>query len=310
MKTQSEAAYQSSSQAYYWTGAFLVLCSAFCFSLKGIFIKSAYQYGIDSISLLTLRMAFAAPFFAFVAYRLTRQPTHTHLSNKQWWSVAALGIWGYYVSSYFNFLGFNYITAGLERVLLFTYPTFVLFVNAIFRKKKISSLQSVALLLTYAGILLAFWQNTDIGQQKNLFWGAFWVILSGFTYALYLVGSEGVIPQIGPEKFTSYAMLAATVPTFLHCFAANQLNIFDFQPQVYWIALAMGIFSTALPTFMLAEGIKRLGSSNTAILNSVGPVFTIVLATFVLGETISGWQMVGTFLVLLGVFLIGWKGKK
>ncbi|TAH13807.1 MAG: DMT family transporter [Runella slithyformis] len=309
MKTNQEATYQP-PQAYYWTGVFLVFCSAFCFALKGIFIKMAYQYGIDSISLLTLRMVFSAPIFASVAYRLSTKTNQVKVSQLQWRWVVALGVWGYYVSSYFNFLGFQYITAGLERVLLFTYPTFVLLINAVFRKKKITSTQAAALLLTYAGILLAFLQNTGVLQQKDLLLGAFWVILSGFTYAIYLVGSDGIISQIGPQKFTAYAMLAATVPTVLHCALANGLNIFHFVPQIYWIGITMAILVTALPTFMLAEGIKRLGSSNTSIINSIGPVFTIVLATSVLGETISGLQIVGTLLVLLGVFLIGWKGKK
>ena len=116
-------------QSYYWTGAALVFGSAFCFALKGIFIKMAYQYGIDTISLLTLRMVFSAPIFGFVAFRLYQQPANVALKKVEWLWVAALGVWGYYVSSYFNFLGFNYITAGMERVLLFTYPTFVVLIK-------------------------------------------------------------------------------------------------------------------------------------------------------------------------------------
>jgi len=297
-------------QTYYWTGALLVFGSAFCFALKGIFIKMAYQYGIDTISLLTLRMVFSAPIFGFVAFRLSKQATNVGLKYPQWLWVAMLGIWGYYVSSYFNFLGFNYITAGMERVLLFTYPTFVVLINALLGKRKINAIQIVALLLTYAGILVAFLQNINSAQQKDLFWGAFWVVLSGFTYALYLIGSDGIIPKVGPQKFTAYAMLAASAATVLHCAIANGLDLFHFVPQVYWIGIAMAIFVTAIPTFMLSEGIKRLGSSNASIINSIGPVFTIVLATTILGEAISGGQVVGTFLVLLGVLLIGWKGKK
>ena len=296
-------------QSYYWTGAALVFGSAFCFALKGIFIKMAYQYGIDTISLLTLRMVFSAPIFGFVAFRLYQQPANVALKKVEWLWVAALGVWGYYVSSYFNFLGFNYITAGMERVLLFTYPTFVVLINALLGKRKITTMQIVALLLTYAGILTAFLQNVNSAQQKNLPLGAFWVILSGFTYALYLIGSDGIIPKVGPQKFTVYAMLAATVATVSHCAIANGLDLFGFVPQVYWIGIAMAIFVTAIPTFMLAEGIKRLGSSNASIINSIGPVFTIVLATTILGEAISGVQVAGTFLVLLGVLLIGWKGK-
>jgi len=295
----------------YWVGALMVLVSAFCFALKGIFIKMAYEFHIDTISLLALRMGLSAPIYLFVAFRLAaKQPAQAKFTPNEWLWVAGLGVWGYYVSSYLNFLGFKYITAGMERVLLFTYPTFVLFINAIFRKKPVTQLQIGALALTYVGIALAFMENIDSHQQTNLPLGAFWVILSGLTYAFFLVGGDKTIAQVGPEKFTTYGMLAAAVATFLHCWVANGLQIWHYPAQVYWIGLAMAIFSTAIPTFLLAAGMKRVGASNTSIINSIGPIFTIFLATTLLGETISALQIFGTLLVLLGVFLIGWKGKK
>ncbi|MCU0338375.1 MAG: DMT family transporter [Spirosomaceae bacterium] len=294
----------------YWLGALMVLVSAFCFALKGIFIKMAYEYGIDTISLLTLRMGFSAPIYAVVAASWAAKNPDAKFTKPQWWWVAGLGIWGYYVSSYLNFLGFHYITAGLERVLLFTYPTFVLIINAVVRKKSVTRLQVGALALTYAGILVAFFENLDTGQNQNVGLGALWVILSGLTYAFFLVGSEKTLGQIDTQKFTSYAMLSATVATLVHCFLQNGLRIWHYPARVYWIALGMAIFSTAIPTFLLAAGIKRVGASNTSIINSIGPIFTIFLATTALGEYISWLQIFGTLLVLFGVFLIGWKGKK
>ncbi len=298
------------SKTYYWLGVFLVFFAAFCFALKGIFIKLAYRYEIDTISLLMLRMGFALPVYVFFAYRIASKENNIRLSGREWVGVGSLGIIGYYISSYFNFFGLNYISAGLERILLFIYPTFVLIINAVFMKKRVTKIQLLALGLTYAGILLAFLQNIEPGQQKNLALGAFWVILSGLTYSMFLVGSDKVIPKVGTQKFTVYAMIAATVPIIIHCFTVNRLQIWHYPPQIYWIGIAMAILVTVLPTFAITEGIKRVGSGNASIIASIGPIFTIFLATGILGETISPLQICGTLLVLLGVFLISWKGKK
>ncbi|MFN4146954.1 MAG: DMT family transporter [Runella sp.] len=297
------------TQKNYWLGAAMVIFSAFCFALKGIFIKLAYQYPIDTISLLTLRMGFAAPFYVLVAFRLWYQRKVPIFSQKDWFWVVGLGVLGYYVSSYLNFLGFHYISAALERVLLFMYPTFVLIINVVLRGKKVTHLQLVALTLTYSGIFLAFSENIGAISAQNLTLGAFWVILSGLTYAFFLVGSDKILTHIGSEKFTVFAMLSATVAVFLHCLMANGFQIWHYPIQVYLIGLGMAIFSTVVPTFLLAAGIKRVGASNTSLLNSIGPIFTIFLATIVLDEFISLLQILGTFLVLLGVFLIGWKGR-
>ena len=296
-------------RAQYWIGACLVLLSAFCFAMKGIFIKMAYQYQIDTISLLTLRMLFSAPIYAVIALNDGVNSTIKQPPVRQLWHIAALGVMGYYLASFLNFEAFNYITANLERILLFIYPTFVLLISVVLYQRKITRLQYAALALTYFGIGLAFVENIDAAQQKNIFLGAFWVVLSGLVYAFYLVGSGTVIGAVGPLRFTCFAMLFATVPTVLHCAVANGLHIWHYPKEVYWISLTMAVGSTVIPTFMVSEGIKRVGSSNAAIIASIGPIFTIFLATSILGERISVVQILGTVLVLAGVFLISWKGK-
>ncbi|RYU95304.1 DMT family transporter [Emticicia agri] len=295
----------------YLIGAFLIFGAAFGFALKGIFIKSAYQYGIDSISLLSLRFLFSAPFYLFIILRKRyKEESHPIFAKRRWLYVAFIGFIGYYVSAYVNFLGLEYISASLERILLFIYPTFVLLINAFLIKRKVSRLQWVALLITYAGIFVAFMKHFEVHQQKNIALGAFLVILSGFTYSFYLVGSEKLVNKLGITRFTSWAMLAALVPTLIHSFFYNRLAIFQFPAQVYVIALSMAIFSTVLPTFMFSAGIKRIGSGNASIIASIGPIFTIILATLFLQEPIWLEQIVGTILVLTGVFLVSWKGKK
>lgn len=301
---------QQTIRTRYWLGAFLVFLAAFCFATKGILIKLAYQYPIDTISLLTLRMLFALPFYVGLALNLARQGPPIQLTPKQWATLFLLGITGYYAASFFNFLGLVYITASLERILLFTYPTFVLLLNAIGFGRRVSRLQLMALGLTYAGILLAFVGNIDATVQKDVMLGACWVVLSGLVYAVYLVGSDQMITRVGSQRFTCYAMMAATVPTVLHCAFQNGLHLGDYPTPVYGLGLGMGIFVTVIPTLMLAEGIKRVGSGNASIIGSVGPVFTIVLSATVLNETISWKQVVGTLFVLAGVFLIGWRGNR
>lgn len=299
----------SPSRIRYSVGALLVFLAAFCFALKGILIKLAYAYHIDSISLLSLRMGFALPIYAGIAVYLNRRLPPAQLTRQQWAMVALTGITGYYAASYFDFLGLLYIDASLERILLFTYPTFVLLLNATLLNRLVTRLQLLALLLTYAGIFLAFAQDLQAGHQRAIYVGAAWVIGSGVVYAVYLVGSDSLIGRLGSQRYTCYAMMAATIPTLLHCYAHNGLQLSSFPTPVYVLGGIMAILVTVIPTFMMAEGIRRIGSGNTSIVASIGPVFTIGLATTILGETISGAQLAGTGLVLVGVFTISWRGS-
>lgn len=299
-------------RTYYWVGAFMVLVAAFCFACKGILIKLAYgQASIDAISLLTLRMVFALPFYVGIAWYLSRTPPASRISGREWMYLAGVGVTGYYVASYLNFLGLVYITASLERVLLFIYPTFVLLMGVVMFGRGIKPMQYGALALTYAGIALTFVPNIGTDRQKDLFLGSFWVIASGIVYAVYLVGSDKLIARVGSQKFTCYAMIAATLPTALHGIIQNgPLSFLDYPTPIYTISAVMAVFVTVLPTFLLAEGIRRIGSGNASILASIGPIFTIILASLVLNEYIGWLQGVGTGLVLSGVVWIGWKGKK
>lgn len=308
MVTQS-ATSTGSTRWRYITGAFMVFVAAFCFATKGILIKLAYQYPIDAIALLALRLLFALPFYIGIAYSVSRRSPSPKLTTWQWVSLVMLGVTGYYLASFFNFLGLVYITAGLERILLFVYPTFVLLMNAFLHQKRVSRLQWLALFLTYSGILLAFLDNIEVGGQRNIYLGAFWVILSGIVYAVYLVGSDSMIARVGTQRYTCYALIAATIPTVIHNFIHNGVHLGIYPPAVYGLSIVMAVGVTVIPTFLIAEGIKRVGSGNASIIASIGPIFTLVLATSILGETITWLQIIGTFLVLGGVFLISWRGK-
>lgn len=299
------------SRTRYWVGVLCVFVAAFCFALKGVLIKIGYRYHVSTIDLLTLRLLFSLPFYAGTLLWLARRLPPVHLPANGWVWVGTLGILGYYVASYTNFLGLLYIDASLERILLFCYPTFVLLMNAFFAKRRVSGLQWLALALTYLGILLAFLPHLGRGEsQRAIGLGAFWVVVSGLVYAVYLVGSDSMIARVGSQRYTCYALLAATGPAVVHNALENGLQLGHFPRQVYGLCLLMALVNTVVPTFLMAEGIKRVGSSNASIVGSIGPIFTIVLATSMLGEHIAGWQFIGTALVLAGVFLVGWKGKK
>ncbi|RYF71117.1 MAG: EamA family transporter, partial [Cytophagaceae bacterium] len=168
-----------SPQMRYWIGALCVFLAAFCFALKGIMIKLAYQHGVDALSLLALRMLFAFPFYVGTLLWLRRRVRPVSMPPASWAWVAILGITGYYIASYFNFLGLVYIDASLERILLFTYPTFVLLLNAFLIKRRVVKLQWLALLLTYSGIVLAFLPHLVTGKpQPDIWLGTFWVVAS------------------------------------------------------------------------------------------------------------------------------------
>ncbi|MDP4710781.1 MAG: DMT family transporter [Saprospiraceae bacterium] len=288
------------------TGALLVLLGSVLVSTKAILVKLAYQYDIGMIALLSLRMLFSLPVFVLIAYRSwNRQKGKLEgLTRKDWFKIALIGVMGYYLASMFDFLGLQYITAGLERLILFVYPTLVVLIVAFAGKKPIPGFQVKALLLTYLGILLAFLENVLNNSSENILLGTVLVFGCALFYALYIVGSSYYVAKTGSWLFTSIAMIAASGAVFLHQLTAGDQALGQFDWQVYALALTMSIIATILPTFMISEGIRLVGASNAAIIGSVGPISTIILAYIFLGEQLGWIQIVGTGLVVAGVLAI------
>lgn len=289
----------------------LVLIAALCFSAKAVLVKLAYRYDIDSISLLTLRMVFSLPFFLGIAIwaknRALRENRHVELSLRDWSAIFLFGLCGYYLASMFDFMGLWYITAGLERLILFLYPTMVLAINAIFLKKPVTRIQWIALVLTYGGVSLAFLDRSQLNLGHNVPLGSVLIFFSGLTYAIYLVGSGQYIAKVGSLRYTCLAMLAASIGVIVQHGILYQWALFHFPAEVYYLSIVMALLSTVLPTFMMSEAIRVIGSSNVAIIGSVGPVATIVMGYFLLGETFGMWQFLGTILVIIGVLRISLK---
>lgn len=287
-------------------GAALVFWGAVLVSNKAILVKLAYRYQIDMIALLSLRMLFSLPFYLLIA-KLSwqkRKATLTGLSPNDWWRIMGIGIMGYYLASMFDFLGLQYVTASLERLILFVYPTLVVLIIAFTGKKPVPGFQVKALLITYLGIVLAFVENVLNSPSENLLLGTFFVFLCALFYAIYIVGSGYYVAKTGSPLFTSVTMISASAAVFLHNGIAGQQSLWDFSWQVYALSFAMAIIATILPTLMIAEGIRIIGSGNAAIIGSVGPISTIVMAYFLLNESFGWMQLVGTLLVVSGVLAI------
>lgn len=299
-------------RSYFLSGILICLLGAVCFSTKAIFVKLAYrETNVDSVSLLALRMIFSLPFFILYAAISSGRSTNVRFTGKQWVSVALIGCLGYYISSLLDFIGLQYVSAGMERLILFIYPTLVLLMSSIFFRQRIRPIQWLALIITYGGLVVAFAGEVDIRETADpqFVFGSLMIFACAFTFALYIVGSGRLIPIIGAAKFNSYAMTFACLGVLLHFFVVSDNSLWEFSQQVYVYSLLMAIVSTVIPSYLISEGIKRVGSENAAIVGSVGPVSTIIQAFYFLGEPIVLFQVAGTVLIVFGVLIIGKKGS-
>lgn len=287
------------------TGCVFVLCAAFGFSAKAVLIKLAYaQSNVDSITLLALRMVIALPFFLAASYWSATQRDAIRLSSKDWMGLIMLGIIGYYLASFLDFKGLLYISAGLERLILFLYPTLVVLLSGLINRTRVSRNQSIALLFCYTGIAVVFAENISEGCYPRLWLGAGLVFASAFAFAVYMMGSGVMILRLGSAKYTAYTMTIACIVTSLHFLLVHRGQLIDLPNQIYLLAFLMALFSTVMPAFFMNAGILRLGPGPASIISSAGPVGTLILAYYVLDEQLSRLQIVGTFLVLAGIYTV------
>ena len=271
-------------------------------------VKLAYTYQVDYLTLLLFRMVFSLPFYVVIA--LWKKPVASrNIKSIDWIWLFFFGFLGYYLASLFDFMGLQYLKAGLERIILFIYPTIVVLLSWVFFKKKLSKNQLLAIFVTYLGVLVTFWDEIGL-QSDDIVLGGFLIFLSAITYAAYLVGSGWLIPKFGVMQFTSYAMIVSTLCVTLHYFFQGNFDLFNYPKEVYFLGLAMSIFSTLIPSFLVSAAIERLGASTFSIFGSLGPISTILLAFLLLDERISVLQFVGMFIVIIGVTLVSRKNKK
>jgi drug/metabolite transporter (DMT)-like permease len=285
-------------------GAGLVVFSAAAFSAKAIIIKLAYRHGIDAVTLLALRMAFSAPFFLALSWWWSRGGRAASLTRGDWRAIAVLGMLGYYLASLFDFVGLQYITVALERLVLFLYPTFVVLISAAWLGRRIGGRDVAALALSYVGIALVF-VNDLATRQENVLLGSFWVTLSALCYAVYLIGNGRMVKKMGSVLFACLASLVSCAAVIAHFLVIRDPALLWKQPvEVYGLVLLMALFSTVLPIILMSEGIRLIGSSHASMLGTVGPVTTIGLGAVFLGEAVTAIQLLGAMLVMAGVLAI------
>jgi drug/metabolite transporter (DMT)-like permease len=284
-------------------GVALALLAAFGFSLKAIFVKLAYPYGVDAVTLLALRMAFSLPAFLWAgmaAMRASPEP----LSGGDWGRLLALGLAGYYGASILDFLGLQYITAGLERLILFTYPTLTLLLGVLFHGRQWSRREIGATLLCYVGIAFAFAHDLRLGEASTVWLGGLLVLGSSMAYAVYLAGSGPMIQRLGAMRFTALALLVSTAASLLHFSVSHPFQALVQPLPVYLCAAGMALLSTVFPVFAQSAAIRVIGPGRAALVGMVGPLLTIAFGWALLGESFSLPQGVGAALVLSGVALV------
>ncbi len=293
-------------------GVALALLAAFGFSAKAIFIKLAYGHAqaapVGAVTLLTLRMAFALPVFLWIGLRESRNATP--LERSDWGAIVVLGLLGYYGASMLDFMGLQYITAGLERLILFTYPTMTLLLGVFLHGHKVARREWAAMALCYLGVAAAFAHDLELSTETSAVWvGAAFVLASCLCYAFYLVGSGTMLARVGVARFTALTMLVSTAATLVHFLTTQPFSALVQPLPIYGYGLAMAVLSTIIPVFAQSAAIRRIGSGRAALIGTIGPLLTIVFGWWLLGETISAWQLAGMALVVAGVVLVSRRGS-
>jgi drug/metabolite transporter (DMT)-like permease len=290
-------------------GVWLAVMAALGFSAKAIFVKLAYATApVEAVTLLALRMIFSLPAFLWIGLRASRDVAP--LTRRDWQAVVVLGLLGYYGASILDFAGLKYISAGLERLILFTYPTMTLMFGALLYGQTIGRREWLAVVLCYIGIGAAFAHDLQLSAEMNAVWiGSGLVFASSLSYAFYLSGSAPMLARIGVARFTALAMLVSTAATFVHFLATQPVSALIQPLPIYGYGLAMALLSTVIPVFAQSAAIRRIGSGRAALIGSIGPLMTIALGWWVLGEPASVWQLGGAALVVSGIVLVGRQHK-
>ncbi len=290
-------------------GSALAVVGILGFSFKAILIKLAYAWAsIDALTLLTLRMLYSAPFFAAMAWWAARDRDARRMQKRDWGALLWLGFIGYYLASLLDFIGLEYVTAAFERLVLFLYPTMVVLLSVVLLRQRVGGRTMLALAISYAGILLVFVHDLHFAGDSHALWfGGAMVFAGAFCYALYLVGAGPVIGRLGSLRFIAWAMLVSSLFVVAQFLLTRPLTALDVPASIHALSLTMAVFSTVLPTFLIAEAIKSIGANRTSLVGSLGPVFTIGLGWWILGEPMHWIQLAGAALVLCGVTLITMK---
>jgi drug/metabolite transporter (DMT)-like permease len=281
-------------------GLTLAMVGSVAFSGKAIIVKLAYRHGVDPVTLIMLRMLFALPIFVLMAWWSSRgKPA---LTGKDWLGVLGLGFTGYYLSSFLDFAGLQYISASLERLILYLNPTLVLLLSLLFYRQRVTLRQMLGMAISYAGVVVVFGHEiTSQGSHAAL--GALLVFSSATTYALYLVYSGKIVQRLGSIRLVGLASTVACLCCILQFVLLRPLTLEHVAPEVMWLSLINATVCTVVPVLMVMMAIERIGASMTAQTGMIGPISTILMGVLILGEPFTFWLAVGTVLVLVGIYV-------
>ncbi len=278
------------------------------FSGKAIIVKLAYRYGVDAVTLIMLRMLFALPFFAIMAWWASRGKPP--LTRKDWLGVLGLGFTGYYLASFLDFAGLAYISASLERLILYLNPTLVMLLGLVIYKRRITGHQLFGMGISYCGVALVFGHEIAVqgaGERSGAAWGALLVFLSAISYAIYLVYSGELVKRLGALRLVGLATTVACLLCIAQFVVLRPLSAALVAPEVVWLSLLNATACTAAPVLMVMMAIERIGSGATAQTGMVGPMSTILMGVLILGEPFTAWVAAGTVLVIAGIFVFTYR---
>ena len=304
MKAMNSSPQHLHDRRQYLIGLAIAISGAILFSTKAIVAKLIYRYQVDAVTLIAFRMLFSLPVFAVIALWQARQGPR--LSGTDRWRLVGLGLVGYYLSSFLDFLGLQYITAGLERLILFLTPSFVLLISAIFLQRKVCMLEWAALGVSYLGIVLVFVHDLKFGGDKVML-GSALVLGAAMSYAMYLIQSGQLVLRLGSLRLVSYAMCVSSAACIGQFFVLRPASFLIQPAAVYWLSLVNAIFCTVLPVFLTMFAVQRIGAATASQAGMIGPVSTLFLGALFLNEAVTSWQLAGTALVITGMYLLSKK---
>jgi drug/metabolite transporter (DMT)-like permease len=282
-------------------GILLASAGAIAFSGKAIIVKLAYRYGVDAVTLLLYRMLFAFPLFLALAWWAGRDKPP--LSGADLRLLGGLGFSGYYLSSFLDFSGLQYISANLERLILYLNPTFVLAISALRFHAPVTRRQCVALLVSYLGVCVVFGHDvTIVGPHVTL--GSLLVLGSALSYALYLVYSGQAVKRLGALRITGIASSVASVLCIAQFFILRPPSAMLVAPEVIGLSVLNATLCTFLPVLLVMFAVEKVGAAVVAQSSTIGPLATIFMSVLILGEPFTGWLVAGTVLVLFGIGLL------
>ena len=282
-------------------GLALAAIGAIAFSGKAIIVKLAYRWGVDAVTLIMYRMLFALPIFAAMAWWASRGKPP--LTGRDWLGVLGLGFSGYYLSSFLDFAGLQYVTASVERLILYLNPTLVLLLAWLLYRKSWRPLQLVGMAVSYAGVALVLGHEARL-EGTNVAWGAALVFASAVSYAVYLVYSGELVQRLGSLRLVGLATSVACVCCIVQFLLLRPLSAAaDVAPQVIGLSLVNAVLCTAVPVLLVMMAIERIGPAMSAQTGMIGPVSTIAMGVWLLGEPFTPWLAAGTVLVIAGIFV-------